>query len=331
MCPEKQLIAASKAFASEVRSRSWWEFLVTLFLLLTLITSLLLPTPLPIKIFASFILGLTYVRMFVIYHDFRHRAILQKSWIANALMNFVGVYLLAPEQIWNRSHEHHHNNNSKLTLSGIGSYPTISKTKFLSLTKGQQLLYLVNRHPLTIICGYFTLFIFWLNLKSFIQSPKKHFDSLVALVFHISVATVIWSYFGWATFVLAWFAPFFIMAAVGSYLFYCQHNFPGACFKENKEWSYVSAALASTSFLQLSPVMHWFTANIGYHHVHHLNSRIPFYRLKEAMASIPELNQVSTTSFHPMEVIRCLQLKLWDEEREEMITLNQLRQSLAPA
>jgi omega-6 fatty acid desaturase (delta-12 desaturase) len=68
-----------------------------------------------------------------------------------------------------------------------------------------------------------------------------------------------------------------------------------------------------------SKIMHWFTGNIGYHHVHHLNARIPFYRLPEAMAAIPELQMPGRTSLHPAEIYRCLQLKLWDAERKRMV------------
>ncbi len=329
MCSEKKIIEASKAFACEIRSKSWSGFLVTLFIMMALMALLILNVSLPLKIAASLVCGLVYVRMFVIYHDYQHRAILQKSWLASVLMNFVGIYLLAPKQIWTRSHEHHHNHNSKLTMSGIGSYPTICKSKYLSLNKGQKILYLVNRHPLTIIFGYFTLFIYWLNLKSFIQSPGKHVDSLVAILFHVMVGATIWYFLGVSVFLLAWVTPFFVMCGMGSYLFYCQHNFPGASFNENKDWTYVSAALDSTSYLKLNPLMNWFTANIGYHHIHHINSRIPYYRLPEAMAAIPELQNARTTNFRPMEVLRCFNLKVWDEGKGEMITLRQMKRSLA--
>jgi omega-6 fatty acid desaturase (delta-12 desaturase) len=111
---------------------------------------------------------------------------------------------------------------------------------------------------------------------------------------------------------------------MGSYLFYCQHNFPGAQFRENQDWKYDYAALASTSFMVMPPVMQWLTGNIGYHHVHHLNSRIPFYRLPEAMEKMPELQNVVTTSWNPVNMWRCFQLKLWDAEKGKMIRLNQL-------
>lgn len=243
-------------------------------------------------------------------------------------MKFVGIYLLAPEAIWKRTHEHHHNNNSKLTIAGIGSYPTISKARYLTLTKKEKFIYLVNRHPLTILLGYFTLFIYWLNLKSFVQSPSKHLDSLLALMIHVAAGTSIWILFGMTAFLLAWFFPFLLAFGMGSYLFYCQHNFPGAMFRDNHDWTYFNAAVTSTSFMPMNPVMQWVTGNIGYHHVHHVNSRIPFYRLMEAHKRMPELKDVPTTSWHPLEMMRCFKLKLWDQEQGKMITLPQLRDCL---
>ena len=321
----KELILASKEFTTEDRTKSWTETFVTLILTALLFTiTISVSVPIYIRIASSLICGMMYVRMFVIYHDYQHHAILQKSWLAKIIMQAIGIFLLAPENIWKRSHDHHHAHNSKLTIAGIGSYPTISKNRYLSLTKEERRIYLINRHPLTVLLGYFTLFIYWLNVKSFVQSPGRHIDSLVSLVLHVIGGSLIWYYLGAGTFLIAWFIPFLISFGTGSYLFYCQHNFPSAQFRENQDWKYDHAALASTSLMVMNPVMQWFTANIGYHHVHHLNSRIPFYRLKEAMSQMPELKNVATTSWSPVEMWRCFRLKLWDPEKGKMITLEQL-------
>lgn len=321
----KELISASKEFTGENRLRSWVELFITLLPTAILLVCASLPSiPWLIRLLISVACSLFYVRLFVIYHDYQHRAILQNSFVASLIMKAIGIYLLAPETIWKRSHEHHHNNNSKLTIAGIGSYPTICKTRYLRLTKNEKRLYLINRHPLTVIFGYFTLFIYWLNVKSFIQSPSKHLDSLLALLFHGVASFLIYYFFGTTALLMSWFLPFFMAFGIGSYLFYCQHNFPGAQFRENHDWKYDHAALASTSRMEMNPVMQWFTADIGYHHVHHLNSRIPFYRLKEAERSMPELKNVLTTSWHPAEVFRCFNLKLWDAELRKMITLSEL-------
>jgi omega-6 fatty acid desaturase (delta-12 desaturase) len=73
-------------------------------------------------------------------------------------------------------------------------------------------------------------------------------------------------------------------------------------------------------------LLHWFTANIGYHHVHHLNARIPFYRLPEAMAGIEELQSAGTTSLYPLDIYRCLRLKLWNPERNRLVTFRECRE-----
>jgi acyl-lipid omega-6 desaturase (Delta-12 desaturase) len=320
----KELILASRDFIHENVMRSWVETIVTLIGLVVFFAATFVDAPLAVRLVLCIICSLFYVRMFIIYHDYQHHAILQGSPAASLLMKAFGVFILAPQTIWKRSHDHHHTHNSKLTINGIGSYPTICKDRYLKLTKTEKRIYLMNRHPLTIIFGYFTLFVYWLNLKSFIQSPSKHIDSLVALILHFGAGTFIYNYFGAATFWISWFTPFFIAFAMGSYLFYCQHNFPKAVFSENHDWQYDHAAIASTSFMVMNPVLQWFTGNIGYHHVHHLNSKIPFYRLPEAMKSIPELQNPATTSWNPIEMWRCFRLKLWDPEKEKMITLNQL-------
>lgn len=326
----KELILASKEFATENRAKSWFETILSVTLTISVITLTLQPfIPLWGKVLGGLLTSLLNVRLFIIYHDYQHHAILQKSKLASFIMQGIGLYMLAPQNIWKRTHDHHHHHNSKLRITGIGSYPTISKRQFLKLSKNHKLLYLINRHPLTIFFGYFTLFIYWLNLKSFIQSPKKHLDCLAALVVHVVAGGLIAYFLGAATFWFCFFIPFLISFAIGSYLFYSQHNFPGAVFSEDQDWTYDNAALLSTSYMTMSPIMHWFTGNIGYHHIHHLNHRIPFYRLKECMDFIPELQNPPTTSWNPVEVFRCISLKVWDDDNKTMLTMKDVKTLIA--
>jgi omega-6 fatty acid desaturase (delta-12 desaturase) len=324
MRSSKELILSSKAFTKEDRFKSWSETVITIVLLTVSLCITFLALPIAVRLIFSVMTALLYVRLFVIYHDYQHHAILQKSNFASLLMKAVGLYLLSPQNVWKRSHDHHHNHNSKLTSNGIGSYPTVSKHTYLSMSKLEKNVYLINRHPLTVFLGYFTLFIYWLNIKSFMQSPKKHLDSLGSLVFHVVAGYLVWLQFGAITFIISWFSPFLLAFAIGSYLFYSQHNFPGAEFRENQDWQYDKAALNSTSLMKMNPFLQWMTGNIGLHHVHHLNSRIPFYRLKEAMDNIPELQHVTTTSWKPTDMYRCLRLKLWDADKGKMIRLDEL-------
>lgn len=318
----KALILATKPFAKEDRNRSWWHLLSTLFLFITFLTGAFMAPWFLLQLASGICLALTTIRLFIIYHDFLHHAILQKSFLAKAIMTVFGIYILAPKSIWKRSHNYHHNHNSKLFSASIGSYPIATKTKFQNMTKGERMEYLIIRHPLTILMGYFTMFIFGMCISSLISSPKRHQDSFLALVLHIGycVATIV--FFGWQTWLAAIMLPFFISQSLGAYLFYAQHNFPGVQFQSNENWAYETAALKSSSYMKLNAFWAWVTGNIGYHHIHHLNSRIPFYRLPETMEQLPELQQVSVTSLNPKDIIACLKLKIWDVEKQQMVGLD---------
>ena len=120
-------------------------------------------------------------------------------------------------------------------------------------------------------------------------------------------------------FMLSFFMPAMISCCIGSYLFYVQHNYPGVVHYQYENWSYFKAAMASSGYIKMNIVMEWFTANIGYHHIHHLNAAIPFYKLPKAYHSIPELKIKKDTTLHPFDILKCLKLKVWDPESNKMI------------
>lgn len=321
----KNLILATKAFAVEDRKRSWFHLISTLLFLVTAMACTLIMPYWPLKLAFSILTGFIMVRMFIIYHDFQHHAIFYKSKLANTILTAYGMYVLVPASIWKRSHDYHHNNNSKLFSASIGSYPIATKSKYLAMSPTEKRIYLTIRHPLTILFGYFTMFIYGMCLSSFLSAPKKHLDSLFALIIHFSIVALSFIFLGWQIALFTVILPIFIASAMGAYLFYAQHNFPDTKFADNKNWKYEKAALESSSYMTMSSMMHWFTGNIGYHHIHHLNSRIPFYKLPEAMASIKELQDAKTTSLKIKDIVACFRLKVWDPEREKMIGFKELK------
>lgn len=322
----KKLILATKPFAKEERNRSWLHTLSTLALLISSFLAVYWVEFILLKIVFSILTSLLIVRMFIIYHDYLHKAILQKSAVANVIFTLFGLYILAPRSIWKRSHDYHHKHNSKLFTSSIGSFPIITKKKYLTLKKSERRSYLFIRHPLTILLGHIFTFTFGLTLFPLMRSPDKHWDAAIALFIHYSLAVLIYINCGPLNFFLGFLLPAFLSGAMGSYLFYAQHNFPGTHFEEKDGWTYISAALNSSSYMKMNKVMHWFTGNIGYHHIHHLNARIPFYRLPETFEKIPELQKAKTTSLSPVDIIKCLRLKVWDTENQIMIGHRELKQ-----
>lgn len=324
MLQGKDLILATRKFATEHRGRSWWHVLITIVVLGAGYTGVFIPTPLWAKIACSLLVALTLGRMFVIYHDFLHHSILQHSKTAKSIFTVFGWYMLAPVSIWERSHNYHHAHNSKLYTSSIGSFPIVTKEKYLASPRAERVLYMFVRHPLTIGMGYIFMFLYGMCIRSLVNNTGKHWDSIVALVFHFGIGVGIYLLAGFMGLLLGFLIPFFITLALGSYLFYAQHNFPGVQFAEKDGWTYHDAALASSSHMKMSPVMRWFLANIGFHHIHHLNPRIPFYRLPEVYKAIPELQQAKTTTLLPWDVFRCLRLKVWDPVQQRMIGRNEI-------
>jgi len=203
----------------------------------------------------------------------------------------------------------------------------MTKDQFEKSSQFERFSYLFVRHPLTILFGYVFMFIFGMCLNPFLNDPRKHFDCLIALVVHGLISAALLIYGGWPALLLTQVIPHFITYAIGSYLFYAQHNFPGVSFSDYAGWTYEKAALESSSMMRTSVVMGWFTANIGYHHIHHLNSRIPFYRLPEVIREVPELQNPKVTSLRPSDVVKCLRLKVWDVQAQRMIGVRNLWQT----
>jgi omega-6 fatty acid desaturase (delta-12 desaturase) len=317
----KELLVASKDFASEVRWLSWWHLWSTLVLLVGLLTLAICDFPLLLRGSASALAGLVAVRLFVIFHDFQHGAILRDSRLAACLMGAYGMMVLNPPSAWNRSHDDHHKNNSKSFGANIGSYPIITTRDYASASACRRFAYAVARHPITMGLGYLTVFLWRMTLWPFLRNPVRHFDGAVSVLLHVSLGIAL-STQGLDALLLGLLIPASLASALGAYLFYAQHNYPSVKLKTYSEWSYVDAALHSSSFMVMGPLMNWFTGNIGYHHVHHLNARIPFYRLPEAMAALKELQSPGTTSLRLRDVIACLRLKVWSAEKGKLVGFN---------
>lgn len=154
----RDLLIASKEFASENRWTSWGCLGSTLLAIATLFSVTVSSLPYIVRIPCSFVLGFALVRLFVIYHDFQHEAILKNSKFAQFVMWVYGLLSLNPPSVWNRSHDHHHTHNSKTFGPNTGSYPIITTDAYQDLLGSEKLRYGVSRHPLTMLLGYVTVF-----------------------------------------------------------------------------------------------------------------------------------------------------------------------------
>jgi omega-6 fatty acid desaturase (delta-12 desaturase) len=325
MSDERELVQKTKEFATESRAKSVTVTVTTLAILAGVIAVALRVPVAPgafgwaLRGAASVIGGLLIVRTFILFHDFWHGAILRRSRAARLLFWTIGILLMTPARVWRDTHNYHHAHTAKIVGSNIGSYMMVTTSMWAKMTGSQRLMYRMIRHPLTIAFGYFTIFMLGMCVMPLMRAPKKNSSAGVALLVNWTItALMIWK-LGLAAWVFAYFLPLAIAMAVGAYLFYAQHNFPDMVVQPRESWSFTRAAIESSSYMEMGPLMAYFTGNIGFHHVHHLNPLIPFYRLPEAQAGVPELQAAHKTSLRAGDIARCFAQKLWDQDTGHMV------------
>jgi acyl-lipid omega-6 desaturase (Delta-12 desaturase) len=313
------LVAETRRFASEDRTRSIW-YVASTFAVLAAAAAVAARAPWwPLRLGASVVEGLTIVRAFILAHDFQHGALLRRSKVGSLVFSLYGVLVLTPPRAWRQTHNYHHANTAKIVGAQIGSFPVLTVEMWRRTPRNKRLAYVIARHPLNIVFGYLTIFFLGMCVGSFLRNPRENWDSAVAAVLHVALVVALTWLFGPAVALLTLVLPLAIACAVGSYLFYAQHNFPGVNIQPRQTWSFSRAALESSSYMRTGPIMSWFTGEIALHHVHHLNAAIPFYRLREAMDAIPALQIEPQTSLAPRDVLACLRLKLWDPTAQRMV------------
>jgi omega-6 fatty acid desaturase (delta-12 desaturase) len=261
------------------------------------------------------------VRLFMIQHDcghgafFRHR--MANDWVGRA----IGVLTLTPYDFWRRTHAVHHASSGNLDQRGLGDVATLTVREYLERSWWRRFCYRLYRHPLVLfVIGPAYLFILQQRLPvGMLRGGWQPWLSTMATNFAAAliVATLIW-FIGIGPFLFVHLPITLIAGSVGVWLFYIQHQFNPTFWARDTEWTFPEAALYGSSYYQLPGILRWFTANIGIHHVHHLCSRIPYYRLPKALRDHPELRNVSKLTL--LESVRCVRLALWDERERRLVS-----------
>lgn len=316
---DKELLARTRAFATQDTARAGWNIAAT-FGALAVAVALASAAPWwPLRIVGTLLEALVLVRAFILFHDFMHGALLPGSRVTRLLFHVQGILTLTPARIWNDTHNHHHANTARLAAPAAGTFTTWTTDTWNRASRWQRLAYVVERHPLTFVTGYVTAFLLSLCVVPFLKNPRRYWASGLAVLVHAALSVAVWQVFGADVYLSALLGPLVVAYALGVYLFYSQHNFPDVEIRAEEQWTHAGSAIEASSYLACGPVMAWFTGNIGYHHVHHLNPRIPFYRLPEAMAAIPELQHPRVTTLRPGDVLACLRQNLWDPAQGRMV------------
>ncbi len=309
--------------------RSSFELAVTLipFIALWVAACWIAPTSALAAIGLSVINAGFLLRLFCIQHDCGHGSFFGSRQTNDWVGRFLGVLTLTPYDVWRRSHSIHHSHSGDLDHRGIGDLLTLTTEEYRNRTPLGRLMYRMYRHPI-VMFGIGPVYIFFLENRlpfGYMNQGAKYWYSAMGsnLAMALIIGTIIY-FVGFGTFLLVFLPSTFVAASVGVWLFYVQHQFETTHWDETPEWQLHEAALYGSSHYDLPLVLRWFSANIGVHHVHHLYSRIPFYRLQEVLrdhTSLVECNRMTL-----WESLKCVHLNLWDEKSRRLVSFAAARQ-----
>ncbi len=270
--------------------------------------------------------ALFLTRLFVLQHDCGHGSFFKEDWANNLVGRCLSVFTVTPYEVWRRDHAIHHATSGNLDKRGTGDINTLTVREYLALSRWQRFLYRTYRHPLVLFGIGPTVLFMWkfrFPLSGQERDVKAWISVLSTNVMIGGGLTLFMLAFGALQVLMIW-APVVILAAtIGIWLFYVQHQFENVYWRKQKEWDFHEAAIEGCSFYDLPRWLHWITGYIGYHHVHHLASRVPNYRLRDCHLAIQDFHKVAKLGI--WESFATVKLALIDEDNHRMIGFRDLR------
>lgn len=272
------------------------------------------------------------LRTFVIQHDCGHGSFFRNRHLSDWIGRVLGVLTLTPYDVWRRTHAIHHASAGNLDKRGMGDVTTLTLAEYGGLGRWGKLRYRAYRNPFTLfVLGPAYLFLVQNRIPlGLMRAGAQFWVSAIGtnLVLAMVVGVLIW--LAGLGAVLTVLLPTALLAATaGVWLFYIQHQFEETFWDRDEKWQLHHAALEGSSHYVLPAPLRWMSANIGIHHVHHLYSRIPFYRLTEVLRDHAELAEAQRMTL--WESLRNARLHLWDEGSRRLMSFAEARRVLARA
>jgi acyl-lipid omega-6 desaturase (Delta-12 desaturase) len=261
------------------------------------------------------------VRLFIIFHDCGHGSYFKSVKTNKSVGMFFGILAFTPYDKWHNQHMKHHGTVGNLDKRGVGDVWTMTKEEYKSSSKFEKFKYRIYRNPF-IMFGVGSIYVFLiqnrLTQKGMTRKEKLniYFTNAVLLLIFVMMSLAI----GFGTFVIIQLSILYIAAISGLWLFYLQHQYEDVTWFRNKDWNYRKVALEGSSFVKFPKLLQWFSGNIGFHHIHHLNARIPNYYLNKCYRENTIFKEVKPVTF--IMSLKSLKLRLWDEQIQKMVTFS---------
>ncbi len=300
--------------------RSWWQVISTL--VLYFLVFYLAYRSLEVSYWLTLGLSLIgaglLVRLFILGHDCGHGSLFKNKKVNDIVGTILFLFTFMPFRSWVNDHAYHHKTVGNLDKRGVGDVPTMTVEEFKQSNWIKRLGYRLVRNP------WFLLFIgspFSFLVRN--RYPSKHHNKAERLSIYLTdvalvvIVAVVMYLIGWKEFLLVQGPIMYFASIFGVFLFFVQHQFDGVVWERQENWDYATVALKGSSFLKLPRVLDWFSASIGYHHIHHLSPKIPNYNLRPAYQENPLFQDVKTLNL--WEAMKCFRYKLWDEKKRKLV------------
>jgi acyl-lipid omega-6 desaturase (Delta-12 desaturase) len=262
------------------------------------------------------------VRLFILQHDCGHGSFFKSKTANDALGRGLSILTLTPYDRWRKNHSIHHATSGDLDRRGCGDVHMLTVREYRALSALGRWQYRFHRHPLVLFgIGPFIYFVIFQRFTFYdLEMTRKERASTHWTNLGLIAAAAFMSWLvGFKVFLMIHLPVLTLAASAGSWLFYVQHHFEATYWRRHDRWNYFDAGLAGSSYYKLPALLSWMTADIGLHHVHHLDSRIPNYRLRECYDENPALQRVVRLGLR--DSLACASLRLWDEDKAEMVGL----------
>lgn len=274
---------------------------------------------LPLSIIAAGFIA----RLFIIFHDCGHGAFFKSQFLNDTIGNILGIITFTPYHRWHHAHLIHHRTAGNLDKRGVGDVWTLTVEEFKNLSVGRRRFYRVYRHPIIMFfVGAPLMFILTNRFTRKGFTLRERISVYVANVGIAGLAVGMSYLIGFGNYLLIQLLVIYFSAAIGVFLFYVQHQFPDVHWYRDDEWNYSTVAIHGASFLKLPRVLQWFSGNIGFHHIHHLSSKIPNYKLEKCHYENEAFSIVKPVTL--MKAFQTLKLRLWDEQKQRLISFSEM-------
>lgn len=266
------------------------------------------------------------IRTFILFHDCCHGSFFASKRANDIVGTLLGVLTLVPYRQWKNSHARHHATSGNLDKRGVGDIWILTVEEYEAASAWKKLAYRFYRNPL-VMFGLGPIYVFLIQYRFNVKGArrKERWNTYVTNLLIVGLYASMIGAIGWQAFLLVQGPIFFVSGMLGIWLFYVQHQFEDSYFENEAEWSYVQAAVEGSSYYKLPRVLQWITGNIGFHHVHHLNPKVPNYNLEKAHEATPPLQHAAMITLGTS--LRSLRFRLWDEQGKTFVSYRPARRS----